>query len=91
MPPAEVISSSGVATRRSRDRVASSWQSLARATGSIEADYLNGEIVLQGRLHDVPTPVNLLLQQLATTAARDGRRPGTLPVDELIQMLPPDE
>jgi 2-dehydropantoate 2-reductase len=69
----------------------SSWQSLARATGSIETDYLNGEIVLQGRLHDVPTPVNLLLQQLATTAARDGRRPGTLPVHELIQMLPPDE
>jgi len=69
----------------------SSWQSLARATGSIEADYLNGEIVLQGRLHDVPTPVNLLLQQLSTAAARDGMRPGSLPVDELIQMLPPDE
>jgi 2-dehydropantoate 2-reductase len=69
----------------------SSWQSLARATGSIEADYLNGEIVLQGRLHDVPTPVNLLLQQLATTAARDGSRPGTFPVAELIRMLPPDE
>ena len=43
----------------------SSWQSLARGTGSIEADYLNGEIVLLGRIHDVPTPVNLLLQQLA--------------------------
>ena len=70
---------------------ASSWQSLARGTGSIEADYLNGEIVLLGRLHDVATPVNLLLQQLATTAAREGRRPGTLPVDELIQMLPQDE
>ena len=42
---------------------ASSWQSLARGTGSIEADYLNGEIVLLGRLHGVPTPVNLLLQQ----------------------------
>ena len=69
----------------------SSWQSLARGTGSIEADYLNGEIVLLGRIHDVPTPVNLLLQQLAAGAAREGRRPGTLPVAELIQMLPPDE
>jgi 2-dehydropantoate 2-reductase len=69
----------------------SSWQSLARGTGSIEADYLNGEIVLLGRLHDVPTPVNHLLQRLATTAAREGRRPGTMPVDELIRMLPRDE
>jgi 2-dehydropantoate 2-reductase len=70
---------------------ASSWQSLARATGSIEADYLNGEVVLLGRLHGVPTPVNLLLQRLATTAALEGRRPGTLPVDELIRMLPNGE
>jgi len=70
---------------------ASSWQSLARGTGSIEADYLNGEIVLLGRLHDVPTPVNLLLQQLATAAAREGRRPGTLSITELIQMLPDGE
>jgi 2-dehydropantoate 2-reductase len=70
---------------------ASSWQSLARGTGSIEADYLNGEIVLLGRVHGVPTPVNELLQRLAATAARQGQRPGTLPVDELIQMLPPDE
>ena len=54
---------------------ASSWQSLARGTGSIEADYLNGEIVLLGRLHDVPTPVNLVLQQIAGAAAREGRRP----------------
>ncbi len=69
----------------------SSWQSLARGNASIEADYLNGEIVLLGRIHDVPTPVNLLLQQLAAGAAREGRRPGTLPVAELIQMLPPDE
>jgi 2-dehydropantoate 2-reductase len=70
---------------------ASSWQSLARGTGSIEADYLNGEIVLLGRIHGVPTPVNLLLQHLAGAAAREGRRPGTLPLAELIQMLPPDE
>ena len=62
-----------------------------RGTGSIEADYLNGEIVLLGRLHDVPTPVNQVLQRLATSAAREGRRPGTLPLAELIQMLPPDE
>jgi 2-dehydropantoate 2-reductase len=69
----------------------SSWQSLARATGSIEADYLNGEIVLLGRLHDVPTPVNLLLQREAARAAREGLAPGSLRVDELIQMVSADE
>ena len=69
----------------------SSWQSLARGNASIEADYLNGEIVLLGRLHGVPTPVNLLLQRLAATAAREGRRPGTFPLEDLIQMLPGDE
>jgi 2-dehydropantoate 2-reductase len=47
----------------------SSWQSLTRGTGTIEADYLNGEIVLLGRLHGVPTPLNELLQRLATTFA----------------------
>jgi hypothetical protein len=39
----------------------------------------------------VPTPVNLLLQRLAATAAREGWRPGSLPAQELIQMLPADE
>src|ERR1019366_1342242 len=49
----------------------SSWQSLARAAGSIEADYLNGEIVLLGRLHGVPAPANDLLQRLANRMARE--------------------
>ncbi|HEX2850235.1 MAG TPA: 2-dehydropantoate 2-reductase N-terminal domain-containing protein [Acidimicrobiales bacterium] len=62
----------------------SSWQSLARATGSIEADYLNGEIVLLGRLHGVPTPVNALLQRVAGQMARERREPGTVPIDELL-------
>jgi 2-dehydropantoate 2-reductase len=54
----------------------SSWQSLARGGRAIESDYLNGEIVLLGRLHGVATPVNELLQRHAGAAARDGRPPG---------------
>ena len=54
----------------------SSWQSLARGLGSIETDYLNGEIVLLGRLHGVPTPANALVQRLADQAARQKARPG---------------
>ncbi|WP_326597957.1 ketopantoate reductase family protein [Streptomyces sp. NBC_01803] len=65
----------------------SSWQSLRRGTGSIEADYLNGEIVLLGRTHGVATPVNELLQRQADDFARRGRPPGSLPVAELAEAL----
>lgn len=62
----------------------SSWQSLARATGSIESDYLNGEIVLLGRLHGVPTPVNHTLQVLANDASHRGFKPGAYEVEDVI-------
>ncbi len=61
----------------------SSWQSLARATGQIETDYLNGEIVLLGREHNIPTPVNRALQEAANRMARDRAVPGSLSVDAL--------
>ncbi|MEU6506362.1 2-dehydropantoate 2-reductase N-terminal domain-containing protein [Streptomyces sp. NPDC046942] len=63
----------------------SSWQSLARGTGTIEADYLNGEIVLLGRLHGVPAPLNELLQHLANLFARERRVAGSMPVAELVR------
>jgi 2-dehydropantoate 2-reductase len=65
----------------------SSWQSLARASGRIETDYLNGEIVLLGRLHGVATPVNALLQRLAAEAARERRAPGGFGEGELLRLL----
>jgi 2-dehydropantoate 2-reductase len=63
----------------------SSWQSLARGTGSIEAEFLNGEIVLLGALHDVPTPVNALLQRLALQVAANGDAPGTWSIEKLSE------
>ena len=65
----------------------STWQSLARGTGTIESDLLNGEIVLLGRLHGVPTPVNALFQRLAKHAAREGKPPGHLSADEALALL----
>ena len=62
----------------------SSWQSLARGTGNIETDYLNGEIVLVGRLHGIPTPVNAALCRLAAEQARGGAAPGELSVDDVL-------
>ncbi|MCL6673024.1 ketopantoate reductase family protein [Streptomyces panaciradicis] len=64
----------------------SSWQSLTRGTGTIEADHLNGEIALLGRLHGVPTPLNELLQRLANTFAREHRAAGSMPVEELVRL-----
>ncbi len=65
----------------------SSWQSLQRGTGSIESDFLNGEITLLGRLHGVPTPVNDLLRQLAWEAAARREPPGRLSLDEFESRL----
>jgi 2-dehydropantoate 2-reductase len=66
----------------------STWQSLARGTDSVEADYLNGEIALLGRLHGVPTPVNDLLQRLVAEFARERRGPGGLSPARLRELLP---
>jgi 2-dehydropantoate 2-reductase len=66
----------------------SSWQSLARGTGSLETDYLNGEFVLLGRLHGVPTPVNEALCRLAQWMLREQVAPGTVgeaTVDRFIE------
>jgi 2-dehydropantoate 2-reductase len=65
----------------------SSWQSLVRGTGSIEADYLNGEIVLLGRLHGQPTPVNEVLQELANRFARAGRAPASISAGEVHALI----
>ena len=65
----------------------SSWQSLERGTGNIEADWLNGEIVLLGRLHGVPTPVNERLQAVANRMARDRTPAGSIAPEELAAGL----
>jgi 2-dehydropantoate 2-reductase len=74
----------GVIEGGSRDG-GSSWQSLARGLPTIETDYLNGEIVLLGRLHGVPTPCNEALQRVANRMVLERRNPGSLPVDDLLR------
>ena len=61
----------------------SSWQSLVRGTGTIETDFLNGEIALIARRIGRSAPVNAGLTAIARRAAREGLRPGALGVDEL--------
>jgi 2-dehydropantoate 2-reductase len=61
----------------------STWQSLARGLRTTEADYLNGEVSLLGRLHGVPTPVNCALQRLAAHLSYAGIRPGTMSLPQV--------
>lgn len=68
----------------------STWQSLARHTGSAEADYLNGEIVLLGRLHGVPTPVNAAVQRAVRRAVREQIAPGGFLPGEFAKMISQD-
>ncbi|GAA2129340.1 ketopantoate reductase family protein [Actinomadura napierensis] len=63
----------------------STWQSLRRGGGAVEADYLNGEIVLLGRLHGIATPVNEGLLRVANDFARSGREPGSMTGAELAR------
>lgn len=64
----------------------STWQSLERGAGSIETDYLNGEIVLLGKLHGVPTPVNRALQDVTARMLHEGRPTRSVPVAEVLDL-----
>ncbi len=65
----------------------SSWQSIVRGAGSIEADYLNGEIVLLGKLWGIPTPVNRALQVLANRLVREKGRAGSVTLDQVREEI----
>ncbi len=61
----------------------STWQSLSRATGNVETDYLNGEIVALGRSHGVATPVNAAMQSAVANALAAGDAPGSWSLEKL--------
>ena len=67
----------------------STRQSLIRGAGSVEGDFLNGEIVLLGRLHGVPSPLNAALQRRLALAAARGEAPGSADPSELDLPRPP--
>jgi 2-dehydropantoate 2-reductase len=61
----------------------SAWQSLARGSSTTEIDYLTGEIVLLGRMHRVPTPLNAALQTQVRRMAIQRVPPGSLDPREI--------
>ncbi|MEO8751931.1 MAG: 2-dehydropantoate 2-reductase N-terminal domain-containing protein [Casimicrobiaceae bacterium] len=66
------------------DSKLSTWQSFQRGAGSVEVDFLNGEIVLLGRLHGVATPCNEALQRILGISAASSEAPGTRTVDAVL-------
>jgi 2-dehydropantoate 2-reductase len=65
----------------------SSWQSIARGLGSIEADALNGEVVRLGAAAGVPTPVNALIRDRTLAAAAARVAPSSVPAGEWLAAL----
>jgi 2-dehydropantoate 2-reductase len=61
----------------------STWQSLMKGATTLETDYFNGEIILLGRLHGVPTPTNEFLQRYMIMMLGEHRQPGEVTADEL--------
>ncbi|AIC31390.1 ketopantoate reductase ApbA/PanE domain-containing protein (plasmid) [Rhizobium etli bv. mimosae str. IE4771] len=60
----------------------STWQSFTRGASS-EVDFLNGEIVLLGRLHDIPAPYNEAVQTLVGRLAHQGGFSSPVPLDAI--------
>ena len=65
----------------------STWQSLTRS-GSLETDYINGEVVLQARLQGRTAPINQALTDRIHAAQRDGTPARSLSDDDLIATVP---
>ena len=64
----------------------STWQSFRRGLSGIETDWLNGEIVLMGLEHGVPTPANRALQLMAKRTLHAGLRDGAVPIGEIVAL-----
>ncbi|WP_320188679.1 ketopantoate reductase family protein [Agrobacterium rosae] len=64
----------------------STWQSFTRGASS-EVDFLNGEIVLLGRLHGIASPYNKAVQTLAGVLAQKGAFTEPLPLAAIFSLL----
>lgn len=64
----------------------STWQSFIRGASS-EVDFLNGEIVLLGRLHGVSTPYNEAIQRLTGELSQKGSFSLPLSLDAALSLV----
>ncbi|MBS1812643.1 MAG: ketopantoate reductase family protein [Acidobacteria bacterium] len=65
----------------------STWFDLKRQHGECEASYLNGEILLLGEKHSIPTPYNFALLDLVERMAAQHFPPGHYSIAEVREMI----
>lgn len=65
----------------------STWQSLARGQGTVESDFLNGEIVRLAARLGTSAPVNAALARIASEMAANREPPGKYTAAELRALL----
>jgi 2-dehydropantoate 2-reductase len=65
----------------------STWQSVTRGTGSVETDYLNGEVALLARLHGLDARLNETVQRISREVARGALAAETMTVEELNALI----
>ena len=68
----------------------STWQSLSRNAGSVETDFLNGEIVRLAHRHGIAAPLNAALARAARAAVRSGLGPSRYSAAQLAELLGKD-
>ncbi len=65
----------------------STWDDIQRKRGETEAGYFNGEIILLGNKHHVPTPYNSALLNIVDKMAAAGDAPGKYTLAELVGIV----
>jgi 2-dehydropantoate 2-reductase len=65
----------------------STWQSLARHQGSVETDFLNGEIVRVAERLGLKAPINERLMEITREMAEKKELPGKYTIDQLKELL----
>lgn len=65
----------------------STWVDLQNRRGETEASYLNGEIVLLGEKHGLPTPSNTVLLRVVEQMAAEKELPGKYTIEELEELV----
>ena len=65
----------------------STWQSLARRQGTVEADFLNGEFVRLAAKLGTRAPVNEALLRIVRAMAANGETPGKHTPEELARLV----
>ncbi|HZS03888.1 MAG TPA: ketopantoate reductase family protein [Blastocatellia bacterium] len=65
----------------------STWVDLKNKRDETEVEYFNGEIVLLGEKHHIPTPFNTTLLNTVEIMAAGQQPPGRYTIDELIGMV----